>query len=194
MIAGDDTAVVILAGGRATRFPGKLERHVDGEPMLLRVYQNVRATGLPVYVAAGAPLPDALATRLDAPVLLDRWPYAGPLRALLSACEALPHARVFAVAGDEPRVGTEVFAALDDAWQPELEAAVPEHDGRIEPLAALYSRAAFVREARAAIDRGDEAMHALVERLRSRFVPLSEAYFVNVNTAADLQRAVRVGR
>ena len=29
-----------------------------------------------------------------------------------------------------------------------------------------------MREARAAIDRGDEAMHALVERLAARFVPL----------------------
>ena len=81
-----DAAVVILAGGAATRFPGKLDRDVDGMPMLVRVYERVRGERQ-VYVAghgfsAGT---DAL---LQCPVLLDRWPGRGPLAAFVSACAA----------------------------------------------------------------------------------------------------------
>jgi molybdopterin-guanine dinucleotide biosynthesis protein A len=186
-----DAAIVILAGGRATRFPGKLEQLVDGEPMLLRVYSNARATGLPVYVAAGADLPPSIAAHLDVPLLTDRWPHGGPLRALLSACEQLAHARVFVVAGDEPRVAADAFETLADAWRQDLEAVVCEHDGRIEPLAALYSRAAVLREAPAAIASGRDAMHALIERLASRRVRVSSTCFVNVNTPEDWARLAR---
>ena len=174
---------MILAGGRATRFPGKLERHVDGEPMLLRVYRNARATGLPVYVAAGAPLSDALATRLDVPVLLDRWPYAGPLRALLSACEALPHARMFAVAGDEPRVGADGFRGA------RRRVAARTSKRPFRSTAGGSSRSPrSTRERRSCARRAPRSIAATKRCTRSsnacarRFVPLSEAYFVNVNT------------
>ena len=39
----DGAAIVILAGGRATRFPGKLGRALDGEPMIVaRLSQRAR--------------------------------------------------------------------------------------------------------------------------------------------------------
>jgi molybdopterin-guanine dinucleotide biosynthesis protein A len=187
-----DPAIVILAGGRATRFPGKLERSFDGEPMLLRVFHNARATGWPVYVAGSRAFDPATAAAIDAPILPDRWPQAGPLRAFLSACTAIDHARVFALAADEPRVDRELLETLADAWQPGDETIVPTHGGRIEPLAALYARTAFLREARASIQRGNESLHGVIERINARFVAVSESYFVNVNTPEDLRRAARI--
>ncbi|MEO6835338.1 MAG: molybdenum cofactor guanylyltransferase [Candidatus Tumulicola sp.] len=189
---GGDTAIVILAGGAATRFPGKLERCIDGEPMLLRVYRNARATAWPVYIAGGGSFAPEIAARLDAPALADRWPGGGPLRALLSACEAIGYDRVFALAGDEPRADRTLLEALAAAWQAGDEAVVPEHGGRIEPLAALYARTAVLRAGRMAIAWGDDAMRALVERAKTRFVPVSQSYFVNVNTPEDLRRAMRM--
>lgn len=186
-----ETAIVILAGGRATRLPRKLEQNVGGEPMLVRVCRNARATGLPVYVAGSAPFVPPPVVRLDAPLLSDRWPGAGPLRALLSACEKLAHARVFALAGDEPLVTAELLLSVANAWEEGIEAVVPRRGDAIEPLAALYDRAAVVREARAALQRGDEGMRSLVGRLKARFVPVAATYFANVNTPADLRRVVR---
>jgi molybdopterin-guanine dinucleotide biosynthesis protein A len=48
----DSTAIVLLAGGEARRFPGKLEFGVAGRPMLAHCYDRVRATGWPVFIAA----------------------------------------------------------------------------------------------------------------------------------------------
>ena len=177
-------AIVILAGGEATRLPGKLERPLDGRPLLLRVYDNVRAAGS-VYVCAKETYPPEIDTELDCPLIIDRWPGQGPLAALLGAAQVMREARFYAVAGDAPAVTTEVLSRLAAAWDDGDEAVVPEHDGRSEPLAALYDREAFAREARILLDGGERRMHALLERLRVRYVTLPESHFVNVNTAAD---------
>lgn len=184
------TAIVILAGGRATRFPGKLACDAGGTTMLERVYRNVRDIGPPVYIAGSTPLLPAFVDTLGAPVLADRWPGAGPLRAIVSVCERIEHDRVFIVAGDAPNVGRAVFDALSNAWRDPDDAVVPEHGGRLEPLAGLYRSAAAVREGSALLDSGDESVRALVARLRGRKVAMAERYFGNVNTPYDLQRAL----
>lgn len=180
------TAIVILAGGRATRFPGKLACDAGGLPLLERVYQNARETGLPVYLAGSAPLLPGFAEALGAPVLPDRWPGGGPLRAIVSACERIEHERVYVLAGDAPDVRRDVFDALASAWAAGDDALVPVHDGVTEPLAALYRRAPALREGRALLDSGDESVRALVARLRGRPIALAQKYFANVNTPADL--------
>jgi molybdopterin-guanine dinucleotide biosynthesis protein A len=189
-----DAAIVILAGGLATRFPGKLERSLHGVSLLQRVCRNARATGLPAYIAGSEQFSPAIAADCDLPMLVDRWPGGGPLRALYSACASIDQERVFALAADEPLVGPELIASLAGAWQPGDEAVVPRHDDRIEPLAALYLRAAVLREVGALLASGNEAMGALISRIGVRFVTLSQAYFVNVNTPADLRRVARGAR
>jgi molybdopterin-guanine dinucleotide biosynthesis protein A len=185
----DDTAIVILAGGLATRFPGKLERLFDGEPMLLRVYHNARATGMPVYVAGNARFAPAIADRLRVPFLVDRWPGGGPLRALFSACESIGHARVFALAADEPLADAALLQRIAGAWLPGDDAVVPRHHHRIEPLVALYVREAVLRGTGELPANGRHSMHALVDRIQTRFVDVSDSYFANVNTPDDLRRA-----
>ena len=189
----ESDAVVVLAGGRSTRFPGKLERHIGGQSMLERVIGNARETGLPVYVSGSRAFSPAVAQHLNVPILEDRWPGGGPLRALVSACARLECERVFALAADEPLAGAPLFCALADAWQAEDEAVLPRHGMHVEPLAALYSRDALLREGNALVARGDVAMHSLVERLRARFVAVTGAYFANVNAPEDLERVVRTG-
>ncbi len=183
-----DTAVVILAGGMATRFPGKLEVALDGEPLWRRAYRNARATGWPVYIAGSERFSPALADSVSASMLIDRWPGGGPLRALVSACESIGHTRVFALAADEPRAGARLIATLARAWQAGDEAVVPQHDDRIEPLAALYLRTALLREATVLLAQENASMHALLERIRTRFATVSASYFSNVNTPEDLRR------
>lgn len=179
-----DAAVVILGGGEATRLPGKLELPLDGRPLVLRVYDNVRAAG-PVYVSAKGTFAASTDAELECPIIIDRWPGLGPLAALLSAASVVPEHRFFAVAGDAPAITTEVLSHLRATWEDGDEAVVPQHEGRSEPLAALYDREAFVREGRILLEAGSASMHALLDRLRVRYVPMPSSHFVNVNTAAD---------
>jgi molybdopterin-guanine dinucleotide biosynthesis protein A len=180
------TAIVMLAGGDARRFPGKLEQTIDGEPMILRCYRNLRASMLPVYVAARGPFAPQIEALLDAPRLVDRDPGSGPLRAFASACDAIRAERCFAVAADQPRLDASVLRRLLAALRPGDDAVVPIHDGRIEPLAALYDRAAVVRADRALRERDKAAMRDLVDAIAARFVPVEREYFYNVNRPGDL--------
>jgi len=183
-----EISVVILAGGAATRFPGKLEREIAGTPMLLRVYERLRGTW-PVYVAGNGGFSEELDARLDCPKLVDRWPGRGPLAALVSACGAIEAPRVFAIAADLPNVDAALVDELESARAGDDEAVVPKHGERgIEPLAALYDRAAVLERGFTLLENGRAAMHDLLAALRVRYVPVASARFVNVNTPADLER------
>jgi molybdenum cofactor guanylyltransferase len=183
----DDAAIVILAGGNATRFPDKLAYPIDGVPLLLHVVRNMRATAWPVYLACRGEFPPAILANLDVPMLLDERPGAGPLAALISACRTVEAPRIFAVAGDAPRVDGAVLQGLYDAWQAGDEAAIARHGERIEPLAALYAKGALEREGATILQEGNASMHGLIERLRARFVPFPSSYFLNVNYPEDVR-------
>lgn len=187
----ESIAILLLAGGRASRFPGKLEALVDGEPLLLRAFRIARSTGWPVYVGAQGPFPTEIDRRLDCPVLVDRQPFGGPLRALYSACETIEQERVFVLAADLPRVDTALLERIAAAWMPGDDAVVPRHDGRLEPLAALYARSAILQESFTLFGEPRASMHDLIERIGARFFDADPAYFANVNTPADLAALAR---
>src|SRR5215831_16946716 len=106
----DNVAIVLLAGGEASRFPGKLEHRIEGDPMLARSFDRLCATGRPVYVAARGSFSPQLDARIDAPLIVDRHPGGGPLRGFLDACAVIRADRVFAVAADQPNVDAHLIA------------------------------------------------------------------------------------
>jgi molybdopterin-guanine dinucleotide biosynthesis protein A len=179
-------AVVILAGGQATRLPGKLELESGGVPLILRVYRNVRDAG-PVYICAAGTFPKQIDRALECPVIIDRWPRRGPLAALYGALPYVAAERVFVVAGDAPYVDAGVVEELARAWETGMQAIVPVNaQGRLEPLCALYERTALLDAARAVLAQGSGGVAAAVERLTAKRVRLSnERVFANVNTASD---------
>jgi molybdopterin-guanine dinucleotide biosynthesis protein A len=183
----DDAAILLFAGGDARRFPGKLERSVEDEPMIVRCHRRLRASPWPVYVAAKGSFPAAIDAAIDSPLLIDRRPGGGPLAALHSACTLIASPWIFAVAADMPHFDAVVLNVLAFAQREGDEAVIPQHDGRIEPLAALYDRRAVLREASTLLRGGRSAMRELVARVAARFVPLDKFYFYNVNREADLE-------
>ena len=179
------TGVIILAGGEAARLPGKLELDAGGMPLILRVLQNVRAAG-PVYVSANRSFPPEIDMALHCPIVVDRHPGRGPLSGLLSTLPYVREPWVFVTAGDAPAVTAAVATELAFAWKPGDEAIVPENAaGRLEPLCALYERAAFL-DAAPAVLRASGGVAAVVEHLQAKRVRLSdERVFASVNTPAD---------
>ncbi len=183
-----DVAVCILAGGEATRLPGKLALDVGELPMLARVYRNV-SPGRATWLSTKGPLAPEIAAHVDAPQVVDRWPLRGPLSGLLSTFSEMGAEWVFAVAGDAPFVDAAFIDRLATAIAPQYDALVPMHDDerrRIEPLAALYRREAFLREGMPVLLGGEGTLRLVIDRLRTRFVPVrEEQVFQNVNTPAD---------
>jgi len=183
--------VCILAGGEATRLPGKLTLSVGDAPMLVRVYRNV-SPGRETWLSVKGALPEEIAKHVDAPRVVDRWPLRGPLSGLLSTFSEMRTEWVFAVAGDAPFVDAAFVDRLEAYASPQYDAIVPAHDvdaRRIEPLAALYRREAFLREGTPVLLGGQGALRLVIDRLRARFVPVGEdPVFENVNTPADYDR------
>ncbi len=183
--AAADIAVVILAGGEASRFPGKLESDAGGMPLLLRVYRNVRSIG-PVYVSANTRFCEQIARELDCAFVADREPGSGPLGGIVSTFESIGQPLCFTLAGDAPFIDRAVFERLLAAWEPDIEAVVAERGGRLEPLCAVYAREAFLREGREELATGSGAVRAVVERLRHRRVSFpDERALAGINTIAD---------
>jgi molybdopterin-guanine dinucleotide biosynthesis protein A len=181
-----ETAVILLAGGEGTRFRGKLERRIDGKPLLEHVYDRVHAAGWPVYLAGKESFSHELDAHLKAPLLIDRKPARGPLPAFLGACATVRARRLFAIAGDQPRIDEVVLHRIATAWRTGDEAVVPVHDSGIEPLAALYDRRAALCASFELRDAATSGMRDLIARLAARFVRCDARYFYNVNRREDL--------
>jgi molybdopterin-guanine dinucleotide biosynthesis protein A len=188
--------VIVLAGGEATRLPGKLFLDAGEVPLLVRVYRNAGA-GRPVMLSCKGTLPDEIDALIDAPAVVDRWPLRGPLSGLLSTMSAIATPWVFAVAGDAPFVDAAFIDDLERRIEPCDEAIVPRRvrDGRpqLEPLAALYQRTAFLREGLPLLLSGNGALRMVIERLNARYVDVTdERVFANVNTPGDYEDVRRV--
>lgn len=191
------TTIVLMAGGLATRLPGKLSLPIGGEPMLARVYKRLSASGRPCIVSARAPLADALAVSVPVPVIVDECSDGGPLVGLVSAAARVQTPLIFAAAGDLPNIDGAFVDALESAYDAARvsgnlpDGVVPTWpDGRLEPLAALYDASALLRCGRAALSTGRRNVTAAFEGMR--VVPFSvraedEAKLANVNTPADYE-------
>jgi molybdopterin-guanine dinucleotide biosynthesis protein A len=190
------STVIILAGGEATRLPGKLYLNAGDLPLLVRVYRNVSA-GRPTVLSCKGALPYEIDALIDAPAVIDRWPLRGPLSGLLSTMNEVRTPWVFAVAGDAPFVDAAFIDRLERHIVPGDEAIVPRRlrDGKlqIEPLAALYAREAFLREGTPVLLSGNGALRIVIDRLRTRFVEIDdERVFANVNTPAEYDAVRRL--
>jgi molybdopterin-guanine dinucleotide biosynthesis protein A len=186
----ESVGILILAGGEATRLPGKLGLAAGDVPLVVRVYRNFAVAERETFVSCNATFAPELDALLPVPAVIDRWARRGPLAGMLSTMPYMRSRFIFAVAGDAPFASPEVLDALLAALRPGDEAVVPEHvaEGtrRLEPLAALYDRLAFLRAGLPILRQGRGSLLAVIEALRTRFVPARGGEtFINVNTPAD---------
>lgn len=180
--------VVLLAGGDATRLPGKLARPFRGTPLVVDAFERF-AAAFPVVVSANAPFPPGIAARLRGPIVADGVPGRGPLEGMRSAFAATRTPLAIVVAADLPHADVDLARDLLAAYEPGDEAVVPEHGGGIEPLCALYDVAAALRSVPDALRSGG-SVRALLACLRVRRIAADARRFANVNTQADWDRAV----
>jgi molybdopterin-guanine dinucleotide biosynthesis protein A len=180
-----ERAIVVLAGGAATRFPGKLDALVEGQPMIARVIGRLRGPE-PIYVLGSRFQGDVLATIPGVRTLADPAPGEGPLAALAAAAAAIAEPWIFVAAADQPNLDRSVLERLWEAGGPEVDAVVAKHDTTMEPLGSLYRTAAVARRGAKLIDGGHRSMHALLDALALVTVDFDAEPFANVNHPGDL--------
>ena len=185
-------SVVILAGGRSSRFGrDKLAEPIDGRTLLGRVIDAVRpvASEIIVVAAPGATpvVPD------DVRIVHDPVAFEGPLVGARAGVAAATEPLVVLVGGDMPGLVGAVLDSMVGALG-SADAVVLEHDGHRRPLPMAICR----DPALAALDRlvaqGERRLRAFLDVLDARAVeeamwrPLDPdgATLRDIDTEADL--------
>jgi molybdenum cofactor guanylyltransferase len=191
-----DVEGFILVGGASSRMGEDKARLMFGDQtgveLIAAALQSV--SQLVTTVGSSFPKPGALP---NIPDLREKW---GPLAGIEAALRHAKPTHCLIVACDFPFVNGKLFERLlgliDDS-----DAIVPlQDDGRPQPLCAVYRVQTCLREAEAAIAAGEHAPRALLDRVRTRYVPFpelsplegSEYFFFNVNTRENYQQAQQI--
>ncbi len=129
---------------------------------------------------------------IHTPVLPDERSGAGPLAGIVTALTHARHDRVFVVACDMPHLNGGLFRFLKNTWREQDHALVPQCDGNLQPLAAVYAKAALAAMTEELEQHRLKVSDAL-EKVNARYVqvcpgegPWSSNLFRNINTPADL--------
>ena len=187
---------IVLAGGRSERM-GKDKALLprNGLTLLETVVDTLRPlVGEIVIVADRTDRYDLSGCR----TVGDAYPQTGPLGGILTGLIALGPGTHLAVACDMPALQPAVLRLLLDFAMPEWDAIVPEIDGRLEPLCAVYAETA-IPALQLFLEGGGRALHRALETLRTLRIPEAEIRrhdpslltFTNLNTPADLERLQR---
>lgn len=185
-----NVSAALLTGGASRRMGfDKTYLELDGERLATRLARQLAAHFEEVLVVGGVPpaeTPGRVTPDVEGPICA--------LRGIVSALSAAGSERVLVVAADLPRLGPELLLTLV-AW-PEADVVLPCRDERVEPLCAIWSRAAVLPPARAALAAGRLALHELIASLRVErleredlhAVDPSDRMLANANTPEEWAR------
>lgn len=189
--AGVTFSAVILAGGGATRMGrDKAWLEVEGRPLLARQIELVRSLGPQAVFISGRGQVDY--HTFGCPVVLDAGLGLGPLAGIAAAIQVSRSPLLLVLAVDLPRMHRAVLETLLVACTDDR-GAVARVAGRLEPLVAVYPRAAggLIQELLAA---GRRAVGELAARCEQAGLvgwvdfPAGQAgAFLNWNHPDDLQ-------
>jgi molybdopterin-guanine dinucleotide biosynthesis protein A len=131
-------SAVILAGGESRRMGrDKAWLEVGGQPLIRRALSTLRASGIHEVFISGRASTDYSA--LNCPILLDLEHGCGPLGGIERALAAATAPLVLVLAVDLPRISSAFLLKLAEQCDP-LTGVVPNLQGELEPLAAIYPK------------------------------------------------------
>lgn len=186
---------IVLAGGRSRRMgTDKAVLDFCGRRMIDVVTGRLQEIADRIVVVTKK---RADVAPLDAIVIEDEQPYAGPLPALIAGLRATGTERNVVVACDMPLLNVDLLRGLCDALDDEVDAVVPLTDAGPEPLHAAFGDCA-VEPLLASIAAGERSLRGALGRLRVRWFTEDEwreidpdgRSFLNVNTPEELQTAI----
>jgi molybdopterin-guanine dinucleotide biosynthesis protein A len=170
----------------------KATLRVGGVELARGVIEVAARVASPVVLVAPQGHPArALAARAGAGWVPD--PGEGPLAAIAAALDRVEAPHLLVVAADHPELRAELLALLV-AERSAAEAVACRRGPRLEPLVAVYERAAALAAARTLLRGSDRSARALLGALRTRVVEEREwrrvdprgVSFVDLDDPADL--------
>jgi molybdopterin-guanine dinucleotide biosynthesis protein A len=196
-----DVEGFILVGGLSSRMGSDKSQLVFGKQTgVERIAGALRPLAVRVRLVGSHVQAEAKGL-VNVPDTHERWGALGGICAALGACQS---EWAVVVACDLPFVSSDLFHRL---WQlteqsePQtLDAIVPiQPDEWPQPLCAVYRRETCSEAANQLIAAGEHTPRALLANVRTRWVefreladlPGSEHFFLNVNTPADYEQAVK---
>ncbi|MEE9284202.1 MAG: molybdenum cofactor guanylyltransferase [Dehalococcoidia bacterium] len=193
---------VVLAGGRSRRL-GRDKRlePFDGQPLLARVMARLgRVCDELVAVVADASDDRGLPMAPGARVTADLYPGKGSLGGIYSGLAAASNTWALVVACDMPFLNIPLIEHML-SLRAGHDVVVPVVDGRPEPTHAVYSKVCEPA-IRHRLERDELKIIGFFDDVRVRYVPEEEVRrfdpdlltFFNINTQADLERALALAR
>lgn len=158
---------------------------LEGQSMLDRAIARITPIAATVILASGR----VPVLRPGAETVTDAGEARGPLAGIVASLERSPHELCAVVAADMPDVDTDLLLELA-ARCAGHHAAVPLSERGIEPLHAVYARAAL-GGLRAAMASSDRSVRGALLRLRARYISAralgaAPGFARNLNTPDDV--------
>lgn len=158
-------SAIILAGGQSRRMGrDKAWLEVDGQSLLARQIALVRSIGAAEVFVSGRVGVDYSA--MGCPVVTDEFPDAGPLAGIERGLASMTTSRLLVLAVDLPAMTGEFLRFLVSESSDTV-GVVPSVEGRWEPLAAIYPRAAHA-VVLAQLRQGNFRAQAFVDALHAQ--------------------------
>ncbi len=187
-------SVVILAGGQSRRLgQDKSLLLIDGQPLLARIVETMRAVSEDLVVVTNDPeryAPYGLPVRM----VPDVRPGVGALMGLYSGLQAVRGVFGLVVGCDMPFLSLPLLRHLVSLAS-SADVVIPRMDGKVEPLHAVYSRACLPPMSRS-LEQGHRQIISFFDEVRVRYVEKPEIdrfdpehlSFLNINTPQDWER------
>ncbi|MFB6090092.1 MAG: molybdenum cofactor guanylyltransferase [Halobellus sp.] len=196
-------AVLVLAGGRSTRFGDRDKAVADlaGTPMIRRVVDRVVGIVDEVVLNCRSDQEDAIRAAfadadVDPTLAIDREPDAGPMAGIARGLEEVDAEYAFVVACDMPFVDPAFVEHLFERAE-DHDAAVPRPDEWFQTTQAVYRTEPMLAACRRALERDDSRIVAPLEDLDTVVLDRDEiervssmGTFENLNTHEEFERAV----
>ncbi len=200
----ESIAGFILAGGESRRMgTDKWRLVLNGQSFVERIANEISAVTpiviSPVTVVGNIIDKTAAGAQIDLPTAPDVYPGWGALGGVHAALSACASDWALVVACDFPFVTRELFGRLASLREG-FEAVAPVQSDQIpQPLCALYRVEPCLGRAGQMIKSGERKPIALLQSVRTRWVPFSEIedlpeaaqFFDNINTPQDYDRIVQ---
>ena len=194
----ESCSAIILAGGQSRRM-GRPKAWLEfrGRPLLAHMVERLstRFDEIVVVGAAGQELPET-----SARVVRDEVAGKGPVAGLVAGLRAVNRPLAFVTAVDVPLLQVGIVDTLLSE-RGEADAVVPEWEGELQPLCAVYRRTSVVPVLDEQLRNGELRLKEVLSRLRIQIVA-GEALrrvdpgglsFMNANTPEEFGKVSTPG-
>ncbi len=191
--------VVIQAGGESRRMgQDKALMPFLGRPLIQRMVERLAPIADELLVTTNRPDDYRF---LDIPLIPDVKPGRGALGGLYTALDAASQPFVAVVACDMPFASPELLSAACDLLVGSgADVAVPSTDGGLEPLHAVYRRAACLPAVASALEADKWKVISWFPQVKVRVLPPEACArydphglaFLNLNTPEEFARVERI--